>query len=124
MSGSLQFAGMDDLLNTIMPAYVWLGVSAICIVGFNSNGVDSSTHAVGGGSSSDAPNAGDTPLGNIHISIARNANDRATRYFKDSVFMLFSPVIDRNSLFQCRGRAPDKSTVKCRFSALSVSPLC
>ena len=29
-------------------------------------------------------------------------------------------LIDRNSLFQCRGRAPDKSTVRRRFHAFNV----
>ena len=32
--------------------------------------------------------------------------------------------IDRNSLFKCRGRAPDKSAEKQRFHALTVPPQC
>ena len=31
-------------------------------------------------------------------------------------------VIDRNSLFGCRGRVPDKSTAKRRFHAFHVAP--
>jgi len=33
-------------------------------------------------------------------------------------------TIVRTSLFQCRGRAPDKSTVKRRFRAISVTMRC
>ena len=33
-------------------------------------------------------------------------------------------MVDRNSLFECRGRVPDKSTVKRRFRAISVTMRC
>lgn len=40
----------------------------------------------------------------------------------DRVFNLRDKTIDRNSLFGCRGRVPDKSTAKRRFHAFHVAP--